>query len=120
MFIIITQSVYFSLLKQEKLRPWTKFHYVAVHRYLDSHIKRYSYTSLKFGNPTAHKMSCLMLLPSGPDMVHNVLLHRTELSTREYRRQTLMWTASKTDLGPARADCRYRVPLLPHLARYLT
>ena len=43
--------------------------------------KRYSMQQLNPGDPTAHKVTYLMLLPSGPDMVHKALLRRTGTST---------------------------------------
>ena len=41
--------------------------------------KRYRSRQLNLGYPTAHMRIHLMLLPSGPDMVHGFILHRTEI-----------------------------------------
>ena len=47
------------------------------------------------GKPAAHRRNRLMLLPPGPDMVHNTLLHRTQSSTPPNRHLTFR----KTNLG---------------------
>ena len=58
----------------------------------------------------------LSLLPSGPDEVHASPLRGTRSST-----STIAGALENADLGrefgPAGADCRYRAPLAPHLAR---
>jgi len=85
---------------------------------LNTRHKRYSNHQLNSGCPTAHRMGHLMLLPSGPDMVRDVLLHRTGISTPVNLRQSSHRMSSKTEFSPAGADCRYRAPLPPHLARH--
>ncbi len=58
----------------------------------------------------------LSLLPSGPDEVHASPLRGTRSST-----STTTGALANADLGrefsPAGADCRYRAPLAPRLAR---
>ena len=44
-----------------------------------THHKRYRSRQLNLGYPTAHMRIHLMLLPSGPDMIHGFILHRTEI-----------------------------------------
>lgn len=41
--------------------------------------ERYQSRQLNLGYPTAHMRIHLMLLPSGPDMIHGFILHRTEI-----------------------------------------
>lgn len=41
--------------------------------------KRNRSRQLNLGYPTAHMRIHLMLLPSGPDMIHGFILHRTEI-----------------------------------------
>ena len=57
-----------------------------------------------------------MLLPSGPDTVHESPLRGTRSSTSPWRA-----AFENGDLGrefsPAGADCRFRAPLVPRLAR---
>lgn len=72
---------------------------------------------LKLGSPAAHRKFRLMLLPSGPDMVHGNLLHRTQLSTFPNWLANLHNLASIRELNPAIAVCRKRAPLVPRLAR---
>ena len=43
--------------------------------------RRYLCSLLGSGTLTAHKRFCLMLLRSRPDMVHRVLLRKTQTST---------------------------------------
>ncbi len=58
----------------------------------------------------------LVLLPSGPDTVHDSSLRGTRSSTSPWRA-----AFENGDLGrefsPAGADCRFRAPLVPRLAR---
>ena len=53
----------------------------AVHLSSTAAHKRYSCRQLRLGNPAAHVRDHLMLLPSGPDMVHGRPLRRTQPST---------------------------------------
>lgn len=50
------------------------------------------------GKPAAHRLLRLMLLPSGPDMVHRCRLHRT-------RRSTLLADPRPHKLKPQNGDC---------------
>ena len=50
------------------------------------------------GKPAAHRLLRLMLLPSGPDMVHRRRLHRT-------RRSTLLTDPRPHKLKPQNGDC---------------
>ena len=57
-----------------------------------------------------------MLLPSGPDTVHESPLRGTRSSSS--RTSSALENADLGgEFGPARADCRYRAPLVPRLAR---
>ena len=64
----------------------------------------------------AHARDCLPLLPSGPGGVHS-------LSSHEAHSSTLRFSSGPTNagrgkrFGSAEADCRYRAPLSPRLAR---
>jgi len=68
---------------------------------LSNQNKRYSKHQLNSGSPTAHRISHLMLLPSGPDMIHDVLLHRTGISTPVILRQSSHRKPSETEFSPA-------------------
>ena len=57
----------------------------AVHLSLTAAHKRYSCRWLDLGDPAAHENVHLMLLPSGPDMVHGFALRRTQMSTLRAR-----------------------------------
>ena len=58
----------------------------------------------------------LVLLPSGPDTVRGSPLRGTRSSTSHVGRRSRTET-SGGDFSPAIADCRYRAPLVPRLAR---
>src|SRR6202521_2134802 len=58
----------------------------------------------------------LPLLPSGPDGVRRPELRRSRLST-PFAAARLKTQTSAREFGPAKADCRCRVPPAPHLAR---
>ena len=73
----------------------------AVHPPLTCSSRRYRRSRLRPGNPAAHKVVCLPLLPSGPDGVHKASLRRTQPSTllapgRPQRRQA--WGGSSIPL----------------------
>ena len=78
----------------------------AVHLSSTAAHKRYSCRQLGLGYPAAHKWYHLMLLPSGPDMVHGYLLRRTQPSTLRARGRPNMRTASEKEFNLARADCK--------------
>src|SRR6202023_3162552 len=58
----------------------------------------------------------LPLLPSGPDGVRRPELRRSRPST-PFAAARLRIQTSAREFGPAKADCRCRVPPAPHLAR---
>ena len=60
---------------------------------------------------------CLALLPSGPDAVRRLPMRGTWLSTLRAPAQTPDDSAPQAVLGPAIADCGFREPLAPRLAR---
>lgn len=61
-----------------------------------------------------------MLLPSGPDMVHGFILHRTEIF-----KHLVLWAdftnthPSQSNSASRKADFELREPLPPRLARYI-
>lgn len=61
-------------------------------------------------------MVCLVLLRSGPDTVHSISLHKTLRSTPLIG-NSFPYGTPRTAFSPAVADCGYRAPLAPHLAR---
>lgn len=63
---------------QNRMRGFAMY---AVHLSSTAAHKRYSCRWLDLGDPTAHEKFHLMLLPSGPDMVHGFPLRRTQMST---------------------------------------
>jgi hypothetical protein len=68
------------------------------------------------GVPTAPAGDCLRLLPSGPDLVHKP----TPRGTRPIDTPSGGATGAKPlegEFSPARADCGFRAPLHPRLAR---
>ena len=69
----------------------------------------------------AHKSNCLMLLPSRPDMVHSLLLHKTLTSTQNFCLLLKVLPPRKV-FCLATADCKFRAPLTPHIAQqyYIT
>ena len=64
----------------------------------------------------AHKPHRLVLLRPRPDTVHGSLLHKTLLSTFLKLPSLPQWKPQPA-FNPTIADCRYRAPLTPHLAR---
>ena len=71
---------------------------------------------LQPGTPTSLRRDSLPLLPSGPGGVRRLLPHGTQLSTPRCRSSP---TGSDLtgEFNPAKADCGYRAPLAPRLAR---
>ena len=54
-------------------------------------------TPLRPGNPAAHPTCRLMLLPSGPDMIHRGESHETRTSSRNGRKQYTRCILKKQD-----------------------
>jgi len=79
---------------------------------------RYSCRQLNLGNPTAHERFHLMLLPSGPDMVHGFPLRRTQMSTPRAEGRLYIRTTSGRNSVLLERIASYKVPLFPHLARH--
>jgi len=77
----------------------------------------YPWRRLPPGAPAAPRIYYLPLLPSGPDGVHSVLPRRTQCSQPMDRRQSRKEQSLERGFDPAIADCGYRAPLSPHLAR---
>ena len=71
---------------------------------------------LRPGHPAAPASARLPLLPSGPDGVRELASRRTRPSTPP-NAGPLGPSGPKAAFGPARADCGYRAPLAPRLAR---
>lgn len=80
-----------------KLEPYTRLRVTSI-RGIPS-------GQLKTGMPAAHAKICLLLLPSGPDRVHNIALHRTHLSTLPRRFHTGRAFMLGLEFSPAIADC---------------
>ena len=78
--------------------------------------ERYRHSRLHPGCPAAHEVSCLPLLSSDPDGVHKSSLRRTRTST-PLAPGCLMNEGLGQGLSLAVADCEYRAPLTPRLAR---
>ena len=72
---------------------------------------------LRTGTPATHGGGRLRLLPSGPDLVHGWSPHGTWAIDATERRADPGAAPLEREFGPARADCRYRAPLPPRLAR---
>lgn len=67
--------------------------------------------------PSQHtEVDRLVLLPSDPDTIHRLLLRKTRAST-SLPMGRLSNAAPRTDITPTIADCGYRAPLPPRLAR---
>ena len=92
---------------------------IAVHLSSTAAHKRYPCRWLDLGDPAAHGMFHLMLLPSGPDMVHGIPLRRTQMSTLRARGRPYMQTASERNSVLLKRIAGYRTPLSSHLARHL-
>jgi hypothetical protein len=73
---------------------------------------------LRSGDPAAPENYRLPLLPSGSDGVHRFSPRRTQSSTPLSRRSPTMPDLER-EFNPAVADCGYRAPLVPRLARPL-
>jgi hypothetical protein len=70
------------------------------------------------GDPAAPENDYLPLLPSGSDGVRRFSPRRTQSSTPLSRRSPTMPDLER-EFNPAVADCGYRAPLVPRLARPL-
>lgn len=78
----------------------------AVHLPSTAAHKRYSCRQLGLGDPAAHERVHLMLLPSGPDMVHGFPLRRTQTSTLRARGRPYNTDSLEKGFSLARADCK--------------
>jgi hypothetical protein len=74
-------------------------------------------SQLRPGCPVAPTGYRLWLLPSGPDQVHRPAPHRTQPSTLLSPAVPATVKPSEWEFSPAIADCEYRAPLAPRLAR---
>ncbi len=74
-------------------------------------------TQLEPGTPPAHELTCLRLLPSGPDRVHKRSLRRTQLSTLLASAKPHISITSDRNSTSLQRIASYRAPLPPHLAR---
>ena len=90
---------------------------MTVHPRVVRRMRRVIQYRLKPSFPTAPEVIRLPLLPSGPDGVHEVSPRRTRLSTSNTDSSGHIRTVSTGDFSLAVADCEYRAPLTPHLAR---
>ena len=72
---------------------------------------------LRSGDPTTPKGGRLRLLPSGPDLVHGSSSPRDRTIDAAHRALTPGPVPLGRGFSPARADCGYRAPLAPRLAR---
>lgn len=67
--------------------------------------------------PLQHtQVDCLVLLPSDPDTVHRLMLRKTQTSSPLPKGRPPGHT-SKASITLTIADCEYRAPLPPRLAR---
>ncbi len=89
---------------------------MAVHPLLMSTGRLTADSLLRSGNPTAPRGGCLPLLPSGPAGIRRPLPRRTQPSTPLGRGSPDM-RHLEGEFDPAIADCGYRAPLAPRLAR---
>ena len=78
----------------------------AVHLPLAAAHKRYSCRQLGLGDPAAHEKVHLMLLPSGPDMVHGFPLRGTQTSTLRAKGRPYNTDSLEKEFSLARADCK--------------
>lgn len=101
------------------MRTGSDYKFNAVHLSSTAAHKRYPCRWLDLGDPAAHGMFHLMLLPSGPDMVHGIPLRRTQMSTLRARGRPYMQTASERNSVLLKRIAGYRTPLSSHLARHL-
>ena len=74
---------------------------------------------LRAGAPAAPEGIYLPLLPSGPGGIHRPSPRRTRSSTRNSTGYVLQPKTSGWEFSPAVADCGYRAPLVPRLARHI-
>ena len=74
-------------------------------------------SQLRPGSPAAPRTNYLPLLPSGPDGVHSILPRRTQSSTPLNEDGSRQAQGLGRGFSPAIADCGYRAPLAPRLAR---
>ena len=74
-------------------------------------------SQLQLGLPAAPEAYYLPLLPSGPDGVRSASPRRARLSTLTCREQSPRTLDLEREFNPAIADCGYRAPLAPRLAR---
>ena len=74
-------------------------------------------SQLRPGCPVAPTGNRLWLLPSGPDQVHRSAPHRTQPSALLSPAVPATVEPSEWEFSPAIADCEYRAPLAPRLAR---
>ena len=72
---------------------------------------------LRSGAPAAPEGGRLRLLPSGPDLVHGSSSPRDRTINAAHRALTSGPVPLGRGFSPARADCGYRAPLAPRLAR---
>gem|GEM_PF-4417738 len=72
---------------------------------------------LRPGAPAAPEGDRLRLLPSGPDLVHGPPPPRDRAINAQHAALTLGPEPRGRGFSPARADCGYRAPLAPRLAR---
>jgi len=72
---------------------------------------------LEPGCSAAPARHCLALLPSGPDAVRRLPVRGTWPSTLRAKALTPNDSAPQAVFGPAIADCGFREPLAPRLAR---
>ncbi len=75
---------------------------------------------LRFSAPAAPGGDRLRLLPSGPDLVHGSPSRRDRTINTTSRALTSGLQPLEREFSPARADCGYRAPLAPRLARSAT
>ena len=78
--------------------------------------KRYPENRLNPGTLTAPGRFCLVLLRSRPDTVHRFPSRKTQIST-SLLRGCFANKHPLRNITPAIADCRYKAPLAPRLAR---
>src|SRR3984885_13950435 len=76
-----------------------------------------SVSRLRSGTPVAPEGGRLRLLPSGPDLVHGSSSPRDRTIDAAHRALTPGPEPLGRGFSPARADCGYRAPLAPRLAR---
>ncbi len=96
---------------ERRRRPWPCTHPRSVSK------ARNRNPRLRSSTPTAQEVHRLPLLPSGPDGVHESPLRRTQPSTPRSRTDHLETDDLRWEFNPALADCGFRAPLPPRLAR---